>query len=58
MHESSSLLVTAASVTSSYMVLIVLFEQKNMNMIMRLVCASCKNSSHMYGNCSTRTATS
>jgi hypothetical protein len=58
MPESSSLLVTAVSATSSYMVLIVLFQQKNMNVIMRLVCESCKNSSHMYGNCSMRIATS
>ena len=46
MPETSSLLVTAASATSSYVVLIVLlFEQKNMNMIMRLVCESCNNAS-------------
>jgi len=58
MPETSSLLVTAASATSSYVVLIILLEQKSMNMIMQLVCESCKNSSHMYGNCSMRTATS
>jgi hypothetical protein len=56
MPETSSLLETAACAASSRAVLIVLlFEQKNMNMIMRLVCEGCKNASHMYGNCSMRT---